>query len=293
MTLKQLEYFMAVARSLNFTEAAADLYISQPALSRSISSLERELGVALLERDHHKVSLTSAGNLLATELPGLKKQLERVLLHVRQAENGLMGRLNVGVLEGQRIDETIQITFRYFSQNLPNIEISPSQLDGHELIDALERGPLDIILSIDYTLSQRRNIDLLVLDTISNCIVVPRDHHLAARASTSLSDLRRETFIVTGDEETSSETKFFLQCCQKAGFNPKLKQATDIRTKLLQIEAGFGISMLNTENKACHSGILKAIPLTDVPKVRLVLAWKKDNSNPSVRLFTHITECCL
>ncbi len=293
MTLKQLEYFMALARSLNYTEAAAYLYISQPALSRSISSLERELGVSLLERDHHKVSLTPAGNLLASELPGIKKQIERVMLHVRQAENGLMGRLNVGVLEGQSIDETLQITFRYFSQNLPNVEISPSQLDGHELMDALDRGRLDLILSIDYNLSGRKDLELLQLDIISNCIVMPRDHHLAGRTSVLLADLKRETFVVTGDVESSAETKFFMECCRKAGFSPRLKHAADVRTKLLLIESGFGISMLNAENKACHSVVLKAVPLNDVPGVRLVLAWKKSSGNPSVRLFTHITECCL
>ena len=84
MTFKQLQYFMSVARSLNFTEAAEEQYVSQPALSRGIASLEQELGVALLERNHHSVSLTPAGTLLAAELPNLRKELERVLMLVRQ-----------------------------------------------------------------------------------------------------------------------------------------------------------------------------------------------------------------
>ena len=72
MTIKQLEYFMAVARTLSFTEAAGELYISQPALSRSIATLESELGVPLLTRNHHSVALTAAGTLLASELPNLR-----------------------------------------------------------------------------------------------------------------------------------------------------------------------------------------------------------------------------
>ena len=116
MTIKQLEYFMAVARSLSFTEAAAEMFISQPALSRSIASLATELGVPLLTRNHHSVALTPAGQLLASELPNLRKELERVTLLVRQTENGLMGHLNIGVLEGQQLDDSLQVTLKYFAQ---------------------------------------------------------------------------------------------------------------------------------------------------------------------------------
>ncbi|MBE6969158.1 MAG: LysR family transcriptional regulator [Ruminococcaceae bacterium] len=90
MTIKQLEYFMAVARTLSFTDAAAELFISQPALSRSIASLENELGVPLLTRSHHNVALTPAGTLLASELPNLRKELERITMLVCQTKTESM-----------------------------------------------------------------------------------------------------------------------------------------------------------------------------------------------------------
>ena len=292
MTIKQLEYFMAVARSLSFTEAAAEMFISQPALSRSIASLETELGVPLLTRNHHSVALTPAGQLLASELPNLRKELERVTLLVRQTENGLMGHLNIGVLEGQQLDDSLQVTLKYFAQSLPLVEVSPVRLDEDELITGLEQGKLDLIFTLDHGLETMKNVQFLTLDSVGYCMVVPPDHHLASRPVATLTDFHRDTFIFSGSK-ASPVNRFLLGCCGKADFVPQTKYVPDVRTKSLWIESGFGISIFNAENRACHSANSRAIPLSDMPESRLVLAWKTNTTNPSVRLFTHITECSL
>ncbi|NMA25104.1 MAG: LysR family transcriptional regulator [Clostridiales bacterium] len=292
MTLKQLQYFMAVARSLNFTEAAKDLFISQPALSRSIAELEAELDVPLLIRDHHSVSLTPAGILLASELPKWKMELERILLMVRQTGDGLMGRLNVGIQDGQKIDETILVSFDYFRQSLPLVEISPYCQSFVELTDGLARDKLDIIVTLDYGLSERFDLQTLELDSIKNCMALPARHPLSGKSTALLSEFAKETFIIEGNEASPS-TKFLLEACRTAGFTPSLKPVPDIRTQLLMIESGFGVSVFNAKSEAFLSAGLKAVPLTDVPPSRLLLAWKKDATNPSIRLFVHLMQCCL
>ena len=185
MTFKQLEYFAAVARTLSFTEAANEVYVSQPALSRGIVSLENELGVSLLNRNHHTVSLTPAGTLLASELPDLRKELDRVITLVRQTENGLMGRLNIGVLEEQQLDEVMQVTFNYFAQSLPLVEFTPVRMEGRDLLDELNRNRLDIIFSMDFGISDSPDLDTLQLDSVPFCMIVPPDHRLAGRTPSS------------------------------------------------------------------------------------------------------------
>ena len=293
MTIKQLEYFMAVARTLSFTDAAAELFISQPALSRSIASLENELGVPLLTRNHHSVALTAAGTLLASELPNLRKELDRITMLVRQTENGLMGHLNIGVLEGQQLDETLQVTLKYFSQSLPMVEVSPCRLDEVELIEGLEQGTLDLIFTMVHGLDSLKNIQYLKLDSVPYCMVVPTDHHMAGRPAASLAEFKRDTFIFSGTGKPTPETRFLQNCCSKAGIAPQSRFVADTRTRQLWIESGFGVSLFNAENRACHLASVQAIPITDVPESQLVLAWKSNTPNPSVRLFTHITECCL
>ncbi len=293
MTIRQLEYFMAVARTLNFTDAASEMFVSQPALSRGIASLETELGVSLLERNHHTVALTQAGMLLATELPRLRNDLDRIVSLVRQTENGLMGHLNVGVLEGQQLDEAVQITFRYFAQSLPLVELSPIRMDERELLTGLSQNRLDIIFTLDFGVSKRANLETLQLDTASFCMVVPTDHRLAGKTSAALSDFRTDTFLLCDEPEPSGEAQLLLDCCRQAGFAPNIRRVPDMRARLLWIESGFGVSLFNSASQACRSASARAVPLADVPAVNLILAWRRDTTNPSVRIFTHLAECCL
>jgi len=293
MTFKQLEYFAAVARTLSFTDAANEVFVSQPALSRGISTLEEELGVSLLTRNHHSVALTPAGTLLASELPNLRKELDRVIMLVRQTENGLMGHLNIGVLEGQQLDESVQVTFKYFSQSLPLVEFTPLRLDGHELLTGLLQNQLDIIFSLDFGLSDNSELEVLQLDTVPFCMVVPPDHRLASRTSCSIADFRQDSIIVDGGQRATGEAAFFSGCCESAGFVPTYKNVVDARTRLLWIESGFGVSLFNASNRACFSTSVRAIQLDDIPPAKLVLAWKRDCKNSSVRIFTHLAECCL
>ena len=293
MTFKQLEYFAAVARTLSFTEAANEVFVSQPALSRGIVSLENELGVSLLNRNHHTVSLTPAGTLLASELPELRKELDRVITLVRQTENGLMGRLNIGVLEEQQLDEVMQVTFNYFAQSLPLVEFMPVRMDGRELIDELSRNRLDIIFSMDFGLSDNPDLDVLQLDSVPFCMLVPPEHRMAGKNSASLSDFQQDTIIIDEGQKLTGEAAFLQGCFHQAGIAPEVKMASNIHTRLLWAESGFGVSVFNASNRACSSSSVRAVPLNDVPNAKLVLAWKKDSQNPSLRIFTHIAECCL
>ena len=293
MTFKQLEYFAAVARTLSFTEAANEVFVSQPALSRGISALEEELGVSLLTRNHHSVALTPAGTLLASELPNLRKDLERVIMLVRQTENGLMGHLSIGVLEGQQLDEAVQVTFKYFSQSLPLVEFAPLRLNGDELINGLMQNQIDIIFSLDFGLSDHPELEVLQLDSVPFCMVVPPDHRLANRTSCSIADFRQDSIIVDNGQVQTGEAAFLTRCCEAAGFTPNIRPVVDTRTRLLWTESGFGVSLFNSANRACLSTSVRAVQLDDVPSAKLVLAWKKDSKNSSVRIFTHLAGCCL
>jgi len=293
MTFKQLEYFAAVARTLSFTDAANEVFVSQPALSRGIAALETELGVSLLTRNHHSVALTPAGTLLASELPNLRKELERVIMLVRQTENGLMGHLNIGVLEGQQLDEAVQITFKYFSQSLPLVEFSPMRLDCNELLSGLLQNRLDIIFSMDFGFNDNPELEVLELDSVPFFMVLPPDHRMAGRGSASLSDFRQDCLILDEGQRVTGEAAFLIGCFEAAGITPNIKYVADTRTRLLWSESGFGVSVFNSANRACHSTSVSAVQLDDVPNARLVLAWKKDSRNSSVRIFTHIAECCL
>lgn len=75
MTFNQINYFLTIAKHLNFTQAASELFVAQSTLSRSMAALEAEIGVKLLQRDFHNVTLTAAGELCTAKWKKLWRKL--------------------------------------------------------------------------------------------------------------------------------------------------------------------------------------------------------------------------
>src|SRR4029077_17928438 len=96
MELRHLRYFLAVAEALNFTKAAAQLRVAQPALSRQVQDLEEEIGVDLLKRSPRGVTLTPEGKLFAEEVLDLLKRTDESVAKVRALSRGEFGELHVG-----------------------------------------------------------------------------------------------------------------------------------------------------------------------------------------------------
>ena len=96
MELRHLRYFVAVARSLSFTKAAAKLRVAQPALSRQVQDLEDEIGVDLFRRSPRGVTLTAEGELLLAEAETLLTQVEKTIGRVQALSRGEYGELRIG-----------------------------------------------------------------------------------------------------------------------------------------------------------------------------------------------------
>ena len=99
MTTQQIRFFLAAAECLNFTEAAKRLFVAQSTLSKQIALLEDELGMKLFYRNNRTVGLTPAGVLLRGEMDRVRHRLTEAIDRARHVDQGLDGRLCVGVLD--------------------------------------------------------------------------------------------------------------------------------------------------------------------------------------------------
>lgn len=100
MTQLQIKYFLMAARCLNFTEAAKQLYISQPALSQQITAMEKELNMQLFIRSKGKLRLTPAGATFLEELPRYEAIFAEILKKAKFSNEGSYGMLRIGFLQG-------------------------------------------------------------------------------------------------------------------------------------------------------------------------------------------------
>src|ERR1700745_3482776 len=94
--LRHLRYFVAVAEELHFRRAADRLHVAQPAVSEQVRKLEAELGVTLLNRSHHRVSLTDAGSAMLVEAHRVLRQAEVAERVAKQTDRRVSSRLRVG-----------------------------------------------------------------------------------------------------------------------------------------------------------------------------------------------------
>ena len=201
MTIIQLRCFVEVAQELNYAKAASKLFISQPAVSRHIISLENDLGVQLFVRSRHHVALTSAGNLFYSEA---KDILERIDLSKHSILNNPGEEtLNVGCVSSIRIDGLSKIYSKYHAK-MPHVCINNTEITASDYRRVSSGDHLDVAFvpsSLKGHLSYKEaSLDYYTLYRGTLCCVMRADHRLVSKERITFHDLQGETLILLDHE---------------------------------------------------------------------------------------------
>ena len=195
MDIRQIEFVDAVARHGNFTRAANELHVAQPAVSAAIRHLEDELGVRLFERTSRHVALTDAGEAFLSGARRVMAELSDLSDAMREFGQGTRGVLRTSWWH-QTDPQMVRYLSDYTTTN-PGVEVSIVEWSTSESLAGLRRGELDLAMvalpdSIDLT-----GLSHTVIRHERYALVVTQDHRLADRDSVSVGDLANERFIVT------------------------------------------------------------------------------------------------
>lgn len=192
--LRQLKYFVAVARERNFTRAAQTLNIAQPPLSRQIQQLEQEAGVILIERGSRPVRLTEAGRLFYEQAVQVLDRVEQMLLMTRRLRETGQTRLSIGFVASTLYGYLPEVIRRYRAAR-PDVDLALVEMTTLEQIVALKEGRIDIgfgrIALEDPALERRllRNEKMIA--------ALPASFPLAGRATpVTLAELARFPLVV-------------------------------------------------------------------------------------------------
>lgn len=293
MTFKQLRYFLEVARTLNFSKAAKALYVSQSALSKSISQLESELGAALFIRDHHSVKLTPAGIVLATNLPRLHEELNKIIDLVVEVREGTRGRLALGVHTGLTLPEVITSAVAYCTSNMPFLNITCMSMDDAELVDSLVNGKTDF--TFEYLLENEAEqsvgrAERIVVETSPVVLCVSCTRQKVSDRPTRR-ELSRLNYVFTPPEK-SPYLLAWQDYCRKHGFYPDIS-FTDAESMSIEVEMGLAATVVPEDHVLAHSPNIRALSLPDAYQVSVVMSWNPDNPNQIVETFTKMIEADL
>jgi DNA-binding transcriptional LysR family regulator len=286
MDIRLLREFLCLAEYLNFSEAARQLYIGQPALSRHIADLERQLGVQLFVRDKHSVRLTVVGEVVRAEAAALVARYEEALRKIRLAASGLSGRLRIGFLE-KPVKKFFPALITEFRSAYPHVDLQLSQLNIGALTQALRRGDIDIgfTLSFDTPRPEGFSSRKIYADTLA--VVVRKDHPLAGVDKIDLAALADEPFIFAAQEESPGIHKRVLDLCAASGFAPRVVQQYSFPDNaLLMVETGIAVAVLCRHMEASASPELRFVEIAGGgASFDVVVTWRTDNSNPAVQPF--------
>ena len=290
MNLLQIHYFLTTASCLSFTQAADLLYITQPALSRQITAIEKELNLQLFVRTSRTVKLTPAGHVLFEELQHVYNDYNLAVERAHNAQRGLTGRLSIGALDGTRVDDLLPPVIAQFSREYPCVELSLSYHSFNSLASLLYDGGLDLAFTLFFDIKDRYMLRFQILERGRDHIALLRTHPLAKRDSIHLRDLKNEPFIIVGYNDSAVSPKLILEACQAQGFTPRVRFSPSIQTSMLWLQAGLGVAMLDSRNILRTNPHIKFLDVDQVSDPSLTAAWHQDNTSPALPAFLRILE---
>lgn len=195
MELRHLKYFVMVAETLNFSEAAKRLYVTQGTLSQQIQQLEGEIGAQLFGRTRHSVALTEAGEELLPLAIRTIEDSETCSNRMRDLKGALAGTLRIGTTPS--FSSLLTDTVRKFIKEHPGVQLKIQSETAGELIEMLRRKELDLALAFKPAMAyEELESEPLFRNSLS--AVMRKDHPLASRKFLTLEDLESHRIVLPG-----------------------------------------------------------------------------------------------
>ncbi|TMR90289.1 LysR family transcriptional regulator [Nonomuraea basaltis] len=277
--LRELRYFVAAAEELNVTRAAERLFVSQPALSKQLRVLERQLGFRVFERVHSGVALTRQGEVL---LPIARELLERWAAGLESARAAAStGTLVIGMQTavGRGLQ---QEALRRFRTAMPGWEVSLRLVGWDDPSGGLLDGTSDVAF---IWLPVPPGLNTYVLATEGRGVAMPADHPLAGLAEVPFAALRDEPFIAL--PAAAGPLRGFWLGLDARDDEPVVGVTANTPEEVFEaVTSGLGVVLVAEGNAALYNRPGMAYrPVTGLPPGELAIAWREGDRSPQVTAF--------
>ena len=289
MDINRLNEFITLATLLNYSKAANQLYLTQPALSRHIHDLEQTLGTQLFIRDTHNVHLTSVGEIFLKEAQEIITRYNHALDLIKEVSSTSTGELKIGFL-GTASQSFLSDFVMGFTASHPQIKLSMTSDALDILVKQLNDGFTDLAFVTHVDKNYLIGLESKTIMKSPLIAVMHPTHALANRDSLSIKDLSGFPMINFSPQANPITSDFNKQIFKKAGAQLNALDGRDgefpnIETAAFCASINEGMFIM-PEYLRSSVGSLKTIPLSDpFAYVTLNLIWKKKNPNISIPVF--------
>jgi LysR family transcriptional regulator, cyn operon transcriptional activator len=272
--LRQLQYFLAVADNLHFTNAATQLAVTQPTLSHQIRELEHRLGCQLFDRIGRSVRLTQAGALLRTYATRSISQLDAGRAAIAELEGLVRGNLKIGVIQSFSRTLFPPLLGRFISK-YPSIRVQVDEMTAPEIEAALTAGRLDLGIAFAPSLDPETELEPVLDERL--LLVVPAAHPFARKRFVRMRDLDKQRMALLN---SSYSTRHLIDgYLQKAGADPNVICETNSMQIMLGAVTRSGLVTIIPERAITsrRRSDIRILPLRDPTPMRTsALMWPRD-----------------
>ena len=282
MTTKQIDYCIELARTLNFSRAADNMFVSQPTFSYQIKLLEEEVGFAIFERSGKGASLTPAGSQFVNYLSGMRADLKRAIEQGQNFSAKYKDTISISLMVRQAV-YFLPEAMRLFAESFPDVQISP-MFQYENGLNGFLKSETDILFSLKEHTRQIPGIVVHNLFTSNIYLITQRDDPLAEKNLITEVDLYGRTLMVGGGSPAALKA---VQHRLISTGKIRYFNSPDHDTTLTNVAAGRGVCLapgfLND-----HSGQFAWIPFDCKESFSCVLCTHKDDNRPSLKAFLDV-----
>ena len=293
---QQLRHFMELAKCLNFTKAAMNLYIAQPALSQQIADLEKQLGVTLFERTSRSVSLTPAGEILQKSCPEILSRMDSVHQQLLSAQAGLRGNLKIGYLSS--FQSILPGIIQKHQSFYPDVALELFCGSIKEMQTALRSQDADLVFTCLHPNILLETSGFAKQDIWQEglSLVVRKDHPFALSGGQDYSLLRDTHFVLLDDSVVPDCQNLIQRLSHELGI-PITRSSTcqSWSPIAIQIETGMSASFFSTRDSnlicAYHEDLV-SFPVKE-NCLTYCAVWNSKSKNAALPLFLDVLESIL
>ncbi len=282
MTTKQIDYCIELARTLNFSRAADNMFVSQPTFSYQIRLLEDEIGFTLFERSGKGAALTPAGAQFVSFLTGMRQDLKRAIEQGQNFSSKYQDSISICMMVRQAL-YFLPEAMKLFAEAWPHVQVT-TLFRYENSMEAFLQNETDIVFALKEQTRQVAGIQVHDLFESRIYLIAGRDDPLAGKNLIREEDLYGRTLMIGGGSPSALRA---VQHRLTASGKIEYFNSADHDTTLTNVAAGRGVCLapgfLND-----HSGQFAWIPFDCKESFSCVLCTHKDDQRASIRAFLDI-----
>ena len=278
----QIEYFLSVAKTLNFTKTANEKFVTQPAVSRHIATLEAELGATLFKRESKGLSMTEAGIIFANYFETHRKNMNLITQMVKANEREKKVIFRIACGSGWALNGFLPRIMEKMTMAYPNIEFHIENYSFEQLIHVISEDDIDVAIGLSHNMYELATLEVQELTQISRLLIYSVSNDVARVIEHPVpADFKNQRFLIANND--NNILGLVSSYCKPYGFVPQIQIVNNMDSIFANVINGLSVTIVDQWTERIHHPNLRHIPLESMHKISV--AWKRDALNDVRAMF--------